>query len=635
MFTRRGLTLIELLVVIAIIALLISILLPAVAGARRAGRTAVCASNLRQFGTAYYAYANENRGAIAALVGEPSVAVVGEGGCSVQALKIIANRDDRGPSAGLNRLPQFPSSSSGYGSPTVYVFEQFSLPLLDHMGGKLRIPVFACPEDRARLSWQREPLGMATSAFKPIKSTNAGANLAWWPYSSSYQMTPANIARDSAAPAEAKPDGGKATTAPTDGRMNVRIEPKAEWRQILTDVYRLQRDYFYAKNMHGLDWAATRDHYAAMIDDAASREDLNFILGELIGELNVGHAYIAGGDAESPHAPPVGLLGADYALETAPTGSAYRITKIYAGAPWDTDSRGPLSTPGVDAKVGDYLLAVNGIDVDTDRDIWAAFAGTAGKPTLITLSDSPTHNAGEREIVVKPVANEYALRMRDWIESNRAYVAEQTDGKVGYIYVPNTGINGQNEHFRQFFGQLGTHALIIDERWNGGGQIPSRFIELLNRPITNAWATRYGEFPWPPDAHAGPKCMLINGQAGSGGDAFPWLFRRAGLGKLIGTRTWGGLVGISDVPPLIDGGWASVPNFAFYKADGHWGIEGHGVDPDIEVIDDPSLMTDGGDPQLDAAIEQMLAELKAHPYTPPHRPADPDRSGMGLPAEDR
>jgi tricorn protease len=195
------------------------------------------------------------------------------------------------------------------------------------------------------------------------------------------------------------------------------------------------------------------------------------------------------------------------------------------------------------------------------------------------------------------MASDRDLRYRAWIEHNRAYVAEKTAGRVGYIYVPNTGIDGQNDLFRQFYGQMDKAALIIDERWNGGGQIPTRFIELLNRPVTNYWARRDGmDWTWPPDSHQGPKCMLINGLAGSGGDAFPAYFRQAGLGKLIGTRTWGGLVGISGNPSLVDGGSVTAPTFAFYENDGTWGIEGHGVDPDIEILDDPARMTNGGDP---------------------------------------
>jgi tricorn protease len=217
-------------------------------------------------------------------------------------------------------------------------------------------------------------------------------------------------------------------------------------------------------------------------------------------------------------------------------------------------------------------------------------------------------------------------------------VAEKTDGRVGYIYVPNTGLNGQDDLFRQFYGQRHCDALIIDERWNGGGQIPTRFVELLNRPITNYWAVRDGEtrrFPWPPDAHQGPKCMLINGLAGSGGDAFPAYFRGAGLGKLIGERTWGGLVGIGGYPPLMDGASIRVPSFAYFDKDGTWGIEGHGVDPDIEVIPNPARLAQGVDEQLERAISEMLAEIEANPVTPPPVPDYPDRRGMGIEEEDK
>ena len=232
--------------------------------------------------------------------------------------------------------------------------------------------------------------------------------------------------------------------------------------------------------------------------------------------------------------------------------------------------------------------------------------------------------------------DERSLRYRAWVERNRAYVEGKTNGRVGYLYVPNTGQQGQNELIRQFFGQIHKDALIVDERWNGGGQIPTRFIELLNRRRANYWARRDGrDWAWPPDSHQGPKCMLINGLAGSGGDCFPYYFRQSGLGKLIGMRTWGGLVGISGNPRLIDGGRVSAPTFAFYETDGTWGIEGHGVDPDIEVIDDPALMADGGDPQLDAAIEHMLVELERNAYTPPKRPPYPDRSRMGIREEDK
>ncbi len=430
--------------------------------------------------------------------------------------------------------------------------------------------------------------------------------------------------------------GGKPTTVPTAG-MKVTIDPRQEWRQIFHDVWRIQRDYFYEPTMHGVDWPKMREHYGRMVEDATSREDLAWILGEMISELNIGHAYVTSpGDVEQQPNVAVGMLGCDFELFVDGDVAAYRISKIYEGAPWDVDARGPLSQPGVNVKEGDFLLAVNGVPVDTSKDPWAAFIDTANRPTTITVGKNPVIDEHARDVLVKPMGGEQALRTRAWIERNRRYVEERTDGKVGYIYVPNTGVDGQNELFRQFMGQRGKAALIIDERWNGGGQIPTRFIELLNRPVTNYWAVRDGlDWVWPPDAHQGPKCMLINGLAGSGGDAFPYYFKQAGIGKTIGMRTWGGLVGISGNPGLIDGGYVTVPTFGFYKLDGNWGVEGHGVDPDIEVVDDPAKMVDGGDPQLDRAIELMLQEIKERPYIPPKRPASPDRKGMGIPEEQR
>ncbi|MBX3363117.1 MAG: PDZ domain-containing protein, partial [Phycisphaeraceae bacterium] len=418
------------------------------------------------------------------------------------------------------------------------------------------------------------------------------------------------------------------------------IDPRKEWSQIFTDVYRLQRDFFYEPTLHGVDWDAMRNRYASMLADCVTRDDVNWVIAEFISELNVGHAYVTGPGDVSSSGPsrPVGMLGADYELVPASGDSpaAYRITKIHAGGIADTDARGPLSQLGVNAKVGDFLLAVNGQPIDTTRDPFAAFIGTAGRPTQITLSDKSVIDGTERAVLVTPIGDETNLRFRTWIDANRRYVHEKSGGRIGYIYVPNTGIDGQNELFRQFAGERGREALIIDERWNGGGQIPTRFIELLNRPALNYWARRDGkDWVWPPDAHNGPKCMLINGLAGSGGDMFPHLFKQVGLGKLIGTRTWGGLVGISGNPGLIDGGAISVPTFGFYETDGTWGIEGHGVDPDIEVIDDPALMVNGGDPQLDRAIDLMLSELQTKPYAPPARPKSPNRAGMGIAEEDK
>ncbi|MBI5864420.1 MAG: PD40 domain-containing protein [Planctomycetes bacterium] len=422
-----------------------------------------------------------------------------------------------------------------------------------------------------------------------------------------------------AAVVDAKADQKLDKKVPVDD-VRAEVDPRAEWKQILREAWRIERDFFYDPHMHGVDWDAVYKQYEAMLADCVSREDVSFLIREMISELNVGHAYYFGGDEENQPSISVGMLGCDFALENG----AYRIKTIYTGGPWDSDARNPLLASGVDVKPDSYLLKVNGAALDTAKDPWAAFAGLAGKTAVLTIGENPAIDDQSRDVVVKLLGSESDLRYRSWIERNRAYVEEKSGGQVGYIYVPDTGINGQNNLFRQFYGQTEKAALIIDERWNGGGQIPTRFIELLNRP---------------PDSQQGPKCMLINGLAGSGGDMFPWLFRFNKLGKLIGTRTWGGLVGISGNPGLVDGGGITAPTFAFYEKDGTWGVEGHGVDPDMEVLDDPSKMvgyaTAAKDPQLDAAIDLMLKEIQSSGYKPPKRPAYPDRKGMGIKPEDK
>jgi len=401
------------------------------------------------------------------------------------------------------------------------------------------------------------------------------------------------------------------------------VDPVAEWRQIFADAWRIERDFFYDPSLHEVDWAEMKERYGKLLDDAVTRWDVNFVLGELIAELNASHTYRGGGDLEQPRERGVGLLGADLALENG----AYRITRILAGAPHDSEARSPLAEPGVNVKEGDYLLAVNRVPVDTTRAPWAALAGLAGKTVLLTVNATPTMT-GAREVLVDTLEDEYRLRNLAWIEEKRRKVEQATGGRVGYVYVPDTGRNGQTELVRQLRGQVTTEGLIVDERFNSGGQIPDRFVELLNRPVYNYWAVRDGrDWQWPPVAHVGPKVMLINGWSGSGGDCFPFYFREAGLGPLIGTRTWGGLIGISGTPPLIDGGGVTAPTFSIYSTKGEWIIEGHGVEPDIEVVDDPAKMVDGGDPQLDRAIAEVMRRLAADPPVRPKRPAYTDRSG--------
>jgi len=399
--------------------------------------------------------------------------------------------------------------------------------------------------------------------------------------------------------------------------MEMTVVPSEEWRQIFNDAWRLERDYFYDPNMHGVDWQAMRQRYGALLDDVVSRWDLNFIIGELIGEMNTSHSYRGGGDVERGARRGTGLLGVDWELADG----AYRIKKIVTAAPWDLEVRSPLSEPGLEVSEGDWVLAVNGTPVDTAKDPWAAFEGLAETTVVLTVSDSPSLD-GAREVLVETLASEARLRNLAWIEANRQKVDEATDGRVGYIYVPSTGRGGQTELYRMFRPQFAKDGLIVDERFNNGGQVPDRFVELLNRPIINYWAVRAGkDWQTPTISHAGPKAMLINAWSGSGGDAFPYYFRAAGLGPLIGTRTWGGLIGYTGAPSLVDGGRLTVPTFSFYNPDGEWDVEGYGVDPDIEVVDDPSLMLDGGDPQLDRAIAEVLRLLEENP---PHRPVRPE-----------
>ncbi len=419
-----------------------------------------------------------------------------------------------------------------------------------------------------------------------------------------------------------KPDQKFDKKLPT-GELLMTVDPTAEWQQIFNDAWRLERDFFYDPGMHGVDWKTMRTRYGKLLKDCVTREDVNFILGELIGELNASHAYRGGGDQEMPARLGVGLLGADFALEHG----AFRIKTILRGADWDAQVRGPLAQPGLKVKEGDYLLAVNRTPLDARKDPWAAFQGLAGKTVLLTVNDKPSLE-GARDVLVDTLPSEYQLRYWDWIESKRRYVEKASNGRLGYIYVPDTGIGGQNDLVRQFRGQWDKAGLIIDERFNSGGQIPDRFIEMLSRKTINYWGVRDGkDWQWPFVAHDGPMAMLINGWSGSGGDLFPLYFKKAGLGPLIGRRTWGGLIGISGSPALIDGGGVTVPTFGIFSKEGQWVVEGHGVEPDIEVMDDPGLLAQGKDPQLDRAIQEVEAGIKKNPPVPTPKPAYPNRSG--------
>jgi len=401
------------------------------------------------------------------------------------------------------------------------------------------------------------------------------------------------------------------------------IDPVAEWEQLFTEAWRLERDYFYDPNMHGVDWTGMRKRYGDVLKDAVTRWDVNYVIGELIAELSSSHTYRSGGDMERDLQRGVGYLGVDFSLENG----AYRIKKILEGAEWDAEERSPLKAPGVEIKEGDYLMAVNGLPLDTELEPYAAFQGLADKPVFLSVNDKPQLK-GAREVLVQTLSSEARLRHLAWIEKNRKQVEEVSGGKIGYVYVADTGRNGQSELVRQFRGQFDKEGLVIDERFNSGGQIPDRFVELLSRKVINYWGVRDGhDWSWPQVANSGPKAMLINGWSGSGGDCFPFYFQKAGLGPLIGTRTWGGLIGITGTPPLVDDGSVTVPTFGIYNTKGDWIIEGHGVDPDIAVVDDPSLMAKGGDPQLSRAIEEVLKALKKNPPIDVKKPKYPLRAG--------
>ena len=420
------------------------------------------------------------------------------------------------------------------------------------------------------------------------------------------------------------PDQKLEKKVPTD-QMEMTVIPREEWKQIFNDTWRFERDFFYDPNMHGVNWNAMKEQYGRLIDFAITRWDVNYILGELIAELNSSHTYKGGGDEEQAPSRPVGYLGVDWQLDNG----AYKIKKIIRGARWDNEVRSPLEASGVNVKEGDYILAVNGIPLDVSKDPWAAFEGLAGKTVELTVNSKPEMD-GARKVVVETLKDETRLRNLAWIEANRKYVDENTDGKIGYIYVPDTGVEGQTELERQFNAQYNKQGLIIDERFNNGGQIPDRFIELLNRKPLAFFAVRDGvNWQWPPVANFGPKVMLINGWSGSGGDAFPDFFRKAELGPLVGTRTWGGLIGISGAPGLIDGGGITVPTFRQYNPDGTWFAEGHGVDPDIKVVDDPTQLANGVDPQLKKGVETVMDLLKKNPPVNPEQPPYQNRSASG------
>jgi tricorn protease len=416
--------------------------------------------------------------------------------------------------------------------------------------------------------------------------------------------------------------------SPAEGRLRVdaietRADPRAEWQQIYNEAWRINRDYFYDPHMHGVDWKKMRDKYAQFLPDVATRADLNRVIQWLCSELAVGHHRGGGGDNFIDAKPiPGGLLGADYEVANG----HYRFRKVYGGLNWNPTLRSPLTEPGLNVKAGDYLLAVDGRPLAPPTNLYSAFENTANRAIDITVGPTPD-GKGARTITVVPVASEDALRNRDWVEGNIRKVNAATDGRVAYVYVPNTAALGHTYFKRYFFPQSAKDAVIVDERFNGGGSLADYYIDILQKPEIAWWTMRYGaDMKTPSASIQGPRAMLIDETAGSGGDLLPWMFRKNKMGPLIGKRTWGGLVGILGFPVLLDGGTITAPNLAFWTREGGWGVENEGVAPDIEVEQNPADVIAGRDPQLEKAIEVIKAELAKNPPSRPPRPAFPDKS---------
>ncbi|HEX8170829.1 MAG TPA: PDZ domain-containing protein [Thermoanaerobaculia bacterium] len=391
-----------------------------------------------------------------------------------------------------------------------------------------------------------------------------------------------------------------ATNAETklDTTMPLHVDLRAEWRQLFADVVRNQRDFYFAPKTGSHDWDAIARAYRPLLEQCVTRQEVNDVLAEMIGESSTGHAYMAArGDVPQPPPGNVGLLGADYELANG----VFRIARIYQGAPWDDTLRSPLTSAGV--REGEPLLAVNGKALDVTRDPRAAFEGLAGKSVTLTVGSPP------REVTVTPLDDENGLRERDWVERNRAFASERSNDRIGYIHVSDFSTNGLNQFAQQFYGQIDKEALIVDARWSQGGFTGAHLAELLGRHALNFTAVRESPNAWPAPrwgAHFGAKALLVSHMTVSAGENFSLYFRKLALGPIIGARTWGGLTGLNPVPALIDGGYANVPNAPFFDESG-WLVEGHGVEPDIAVEDDPARANDA---QLERAIEEMLKTLK-------------------------
>ena len=429
-------------------------------------------------------------------------------------------------------------------------------------------------------------------------------------------------------------DADKGPPAPGSGALNlasiqIMVDPKAEFRQMYDEGWRFQRDFLYVPNMHGADYVKTKALYSPMLEHVRHRSDLVYLQDMTGGEVAVGHSFVFPGDLPSVPTANNGLLGADFEI----TNGRYRITKIYAGENWNPTLRAPLGAPGIDVNVGDYLLAINGADLAGTDNIQRLLEGTADKQTVLTVSGSPTAD-GARRVTVVPVASESGLRLFDWVEGNRRKVDQLSGGKLAYVYLPNTGGGGYTFFNRYYFAQQHKQGVILDERFNGGGSVADYIVDLVSRDIHGYFNNPVGDrtpFTTPAAGIWGPKVMLINESAGSGGDMLPYMFHRMKLGPLVGTRTWGGLVGIWDTPPLVDGGAWLAPRGGFYDLNGKWAVENEGVKPDIEVEMLPKAVNAGQDPQLERGVQEALRLLSEKPVKRVPEPAAPIRSRRPAP----
>ncbi|MDX2432463.1 MAG: PDZ domain-containing protein, partial [Bacteroides sp.] len=411
------------------------------------------------------------------------------------------------------------------------------------------------------------------------------------------------------------------------GQLVMDLVPREEWRQIFNDTWRRHRDFFYDPAMQGVDWDAMRLQYGALIEDARSRWDVSNITSNLAAELSAGHTYVFGGDVEQVKSVSTGFLGIDWELDA----DHYKVKRIVKPAIWDTETRSPFDLPGVKVKAGYCIHSVNGIALDPKKDPYAAFEGLSGKTVVLSISESGNKEEAE-PLVVKCLSpgQEVNLRYLEWIENNRKMVEELSDGKLGYVYMSNTSGRGQLELVRMFYGQLDKKGFIIDERFNGGGQLADRFLELLQRPVVYNLHWRHGKDQTHPNkTNTGPMGMLINGWAGSGGDGLPWAFQELEAGPIVGERTLGILVGPATGHQLIDNGGITVPGARLYDNDGHWFWEGEGVAPDIEVWDDPNILIQGRDPQMERVVTEVLQLLESNPPKMTPAPAKEDRTAAG------